>query len=160
MTLAPRSCHRRAGLGTWDLLFVLGLAVCLVGVGYFVLRPSQGSDARSLTVVRLQAVGGALENYAIDNAGRFPTMRQGLEALLERPTGSGAPRNWRGPYLKDPALLHDAWGHELHYVAPGGSDPPRAFDLWSLGADNQEGGEGAAADVNSWDRATFLPPRS
>ena len=159
MTPSPRSC-RRAGLGTWDLLFLLGLAVCLVAVGYFVLRPTQGSDARSLTVVRLQAVGGALENYAIDNAGSFPTTRQGLRALLERPTGTGAPRNWRGPYLKDPGLLRDAWGQDFHYVAPGGGDPPRAFDLWSSGADNQEGGQGTAADVNSWDRATYLSPRS
>lgn len=158
MTALPYSRYR-AGLGTWDLLFLLGLAVCLVAVGYIMLRPTRGSDARSLTVSRLQEVAKALEDYAIDNAGSFPTTRQGLKALLEAPTGKNAPRNWRGPYLKDPGLIRDGWGREFHYIAPGGGDPPRAFDLWSPGADNREGGEGAAADVNSWDRTTLLSPR-
>ena len=45
-----------------------------------------------------------------------------------------------------PALRLDAWGNELKYRMPGlGAD----YDLFSLGADNKEGGEGLAADISS-----------
>ena len=153
--LHPR--YPRAGLGLWDTLALLGLAVSLLGVVYFVLRPGQSSDAHGLTVQRVQAIGDALEKYAVDNAGVFPNTHQGLRALLEKPTLPPVPGNWRGPYLKEARVLQDAWGTDLHYVAPGGGEPPRPYDLWSLGADHQEGGSGAAADVKSWDRTTFLP---
>jgi general secretion pathway protein G len=153
-----RAICPRAGLGAWDALALLGLAVSLLAAGYFVLRPSTSSDAHGLTVRRLLALSDALEKYAVDNGGAFPTTRQGLPALLVQPTRPPLPRNWRGPYLKDATALTDAWGYAFHYVAPGGGDPRRAYDLWSLGADNREGGTGEAADVNSWDRTTFLPP--
>ncbi|NLO75051.1 MAG: type II secretion system major pseudopilin GspG [candidate division WS1 bacterium] len=153
------SCgYHRQGRGLWDMLALIGLVVSLAGLGFFALRPGQSSGAHSRTVEHLRATGDALEKYAVDNAGQFPTTRQGLQALLQKPTEEPLPLNWRGPYLEDPRQLQDAWGKEFLYVAPGGGDPPRAYDLWSLGADQQEGGQGTAADVRSWESSTLLPP--
>ena len=51
--------------------------------------------------------------------------------------------------------LNDAWDMPLSYISPGGKDP--SYDLWSNGADKREGGEGADADIQSWDLATMSP---
>ena len=59
--------------------------------------------------------------------------------------------------LPEPAALQDAWGRQFHYVQPGVGDPPRPYDLWSLGADGVEGGSGADADILSWERGTMSP---
>jgi len=145
------------GLTAWELLAIIAL---LVALAFLVMRLVVGGgviDQRSLTISRLLAVSDALDKYAIDNGGQFPTTDQGLEALLEQPATEPQPRNWQGPYLSEAAALEDAWGRRFHYVQPGAADPPRPYDLWSLGADGAEGGTGADADILSWDRGTLLP---
>jgi general secretion pathway protein G len=42
----------------------------------------------------------------------------------------------------------DPWHNPFYYVAPGQHGK---FDIFSLGADNTEGGEGEDQDVKSWD---------
>ena len=56
-------------------------------------------------------------------------------------------RNWRpGGYLQH--VNHDPWGNDYQYATPGthGLD----YDLYSLGADGQPGGESYNADVGNW----------
>lgn len=87
-------------------------------------------------------VAMALRLYEVDN-GRYPTTEQGLRALLQKPTGSPAPANWKGPYLEQEPL--DPWGRPYVYRCPG-AHPPRDYDLSSLGSDGTEGGD----DVTNW----------
>ena len=149
----------RAGIALWEYL-ALGLIAVTVLVGGRWLMVSDSSDkARDATVKRVQVVGAALDKYGADNGGAFPSAGQGLAALLSRPTKGTLPVNWNGPYLRDATALHDGWGREFHYVAPGGGDPPRAYDLWSLGPTGREGGTGPNAEIESWDRTTWLLPR-
>ena len=55
-------------------------------------------------------------------------------------------RNWRaGGYLKK--VNKDPWNNEYQYVFPGTHGE---YDLYSLGADGQAGGEGADADIGNW----------
>ncbi len=54
---------------------------------------------------------------------------------------------WNGPYVKK-SSLKDPWGREYVYTYPGEHGD---FDIYSLGADGQPGGEGKNADINSWD---------
>ena len=77
----------------------------------------------------------------IDN---YPTSEEGLSALVEQPVGAS---NWNGPYLKKKTIPKDPWGNDYHYRSPGENG---MYDLYSLGQDNMEGGEGDAADVVSW----------
>ena len=42
----------------------------------------------------------------------------------------------------------DAWGREFIYVCPGEHGD---YDITSYGADGQENGEGAGADITNWD---------
>lgn len=156
----PVSRLRRSGLAAWEVFGLLLLAAAVVVAGRWLLASEGGSSQHTLTVRRLEAVSEALNRYAADNGGAFPTPKQGLAALLTEPTEPPRPVLWRGPYLKDAALLQDAWGRPFHYVSPGAGDPPRPFDLWSLGADNREGGRGPDSDICSWDRTTLASPRS
>jgi general secretion pathway protein G len=83
-----------------------------------------------------------LDIYRLD-LGRYPTNDEGLKALNTRP---GNAEKWDGPYLRKD-LPPDPWGHEYVYRFPGQHGE---YDLYSMGADGQEGGEGEAADVGNW----------
>lgn len=133
----------RAGLTLIELLvvlLVLGLVAGLIGPQLF----GRVSEAKQTTArTQLELLGVALDSYRLDN-GRYPTGAQGLEALWTRPTGSPAPTNWRGPYLRKPVPL-DPWGKPYQYRAPvaGGE----GYELRTLGRDGAEGGTGEDADV-------------
>ena len=86
----------------------------------------------------------SLELYKLDNF-LYPSSEQGLEALVNKPSGEGT-KNWReGGYIKK--LNKDPWGNEYQYSYPGSNGE---FDVFSLGADAAAGGEGEAADIGNW----------
>jgi general secretion pathway protein G len=91
----------------------------------------------------IRAYGVALDTYRMDNF-KYPTTDQGLPALAAQPSDA---KNWRGPYTKG-GLKKDPWGNDYRYVYPGTRG--QEYDLFTLGADNQEGGEGIDADIGSW----------
>lgn len=77
--------------------------------------------------------------------GRYPSMQEGLSALAAPPPRPGGPGTERGaPYIR--ALPNDPWGRPYAYVIPGAETD---YDLYTLGADGLEGGEGADADVRA-----------
>ena len=89
----------------------------------------------------------ALEMYKLDNQ-RFPSTDQGLQALVEKPTGSPAPKRWNpSGYLKKAKLPMDPWGSDYQYLSPGSTGP---YEIYSLGADGSEGGEGYDTDIGNW----------
>ena len=71
---------------------------------------------------------------------QFPTNEEGL-AILRKKT----PQHANGILSSD---IKDPWGTEYIYVYPGVHG---TYDLLSYGADGQEGGTGANADITSWD---------
>lgn len=94
----------------------------------------------------IQAIETALTMFRLDNF-RYPTTEQGLRALVQQPSDPSI-RNWRqGGYLQRGAMK-DPWGNDYQYVYPGTRG--REYDLWSFGADGQEGGEGNDADIGNW----------
>ena len=102
-------------------------------------------SAAKKTAAREQINGfvQALGMYKLDT-GRFPTTEQGLQALRVKPQGAD---RWDGPYLPQD-IPNDPWGKAYHYKFPGdhGDEP----DIWSFGADGQQGGEKEDEDVLSW----------
>ena len=65
------------------------------------------------------------------------------------PTVHPLPNNWRGPYLRKEVPL-DPWRNPYIFISPG-SVNPTGYDLLSLGADGELGGEEEDADVVSWE---------
>lgn len=88
----------------------------------------------------------AIETYRLENLS-YPPERDGLQALLRAPAGLARPERYRqGGYIR--RLPEDPWGNPYQYRQPGvrGS----SFDVFSLGADGSEGGEGDGADIGNW----------
>ncbi|WP_437363182.1 type II secretion system major pseudopilin GspG [Inquilinus limosus] len=142
-TPAAARRRRQAGFTLIELLVVLVILGLLAGlVGPRVLAYLGGARADSARL-QIENFKSALDLYAID-VGGYPTTAQGLKALLANP---GGVRGWNGPYLRSNALPQDPWGNAYSYRAPGQHG---AFDLYSLGADNREGGSGDDADITSW----------
>ena len=64
---------------------------------------------------------------------------------------SPEPRNYRdGGYIR--RLPNDPWGNPYQYLSPGDNG---TVDIFSLGADGQEGGEGVNADIGNWNMQDF-----
>lgn len=103
----------------------------------------QSDKARiKTTETTLATVANGLKTFRVDN-GRYPSTQEGLNALVTPPQGA---KNWpEGGYISGGAVPKDSWDNDLQYVAPGTEG--RAYDLFSLGADGQEGGEEGNADI-------------
>jgi len=146
---SPR-VRRSAGFTLIEIMavvLIMGLLMSLVGVAVF----SQVDKARVTTTrMKIKQVGNSLERYYMDN-GRYPTSEQGLQALLQKPSGSPEPRNYpRGGYIRDKGMISDAWDQPLEYESPGQRNPDW-FDLWSTGADGSPGGTDTNEDIGNWD---------
>lgn len=106
-------------------------------------RPEQARVVRAKTDIA--TLSAALDLYNLDNF-NYPSTEQGLEALVERPSGDPEPANWKSSgYLKN--LPKDPWGRPYEYLSPGeGGD----YDIISLGRDGAEGGTEYDADISNW----------
>lgn len=133
----------QAGMTLLELLVViaiLGLLATTVGTVALSYLDRAKSDATQLRVDHLLA---ALDLYRLD-MGRFPSNAEGLNALMTAPAGA---ERWSGPYLHRAETLEDAWGNLFLYENPGQHGP---VDIYSLGADEAEGGEDENRDITSW----------
>jgi len=125
------------------VIIILGVLAALV-VPNIMGRPDEARVTAAQSDIR--SLSNALDLYKLDNF-NYPTTDQGLEALVNKPAGSPEPKNWnQDGYLKK--VPKDPWGNEYLYLSPGAQGK---FDLYSLGADGREGGEGVDADITSWD---------
>ncbi|MEY4747871.1 MAG: hypothetical protein RIQ60_85 [Pseudomonadota bacterium] len=121
------------------VMVIIGLLAGIVAPQYFAqLGKSNAKVARA----QIESFGQALDQYRLD-VGQYPTTEQGLAALRAAPQGL---TRWQGPYLKR-EIPNDPWTRAYIYTSPGQHGD---YDLSSLGADGQAGGEGEAADVTSW----------
>ena len=89
---------------------------------------------------QIKLLDDALQQYKLD-VGTYPSDLQGLMENIDQS------EKWDGPYIK-PRVPLDPWGAEYNYVFPGDHGE---FDIYSFGADGQEGGEGEYADQNNWE---------
>ena len=97
--------------------------------------------------IDLTQIETGLDMYAADN-GQYPTTEQGLQALITKPTSPPEPLNFNGPYVK-PTDFKDPWGIAYAYTSLS-THEGYDFDLYSYGADSQEGGTGESADITNW----------
>lgn len=129
---------QKNGFTLIELLVVLLILSGLAGlVGPKVLKYLGGSQVKTAQV-QLHDLSVALDMYAVDQ-GRYPNAQEGLQVLVVAPEG-GAP--WGGPYLKGGELPKDPWGQAYRYEVN-----EQGYELMSLGADREDGGEGDAADL-------------
>jgi general secretion pathway protein G len=126
-----------------EVLVVITIIALIMGlIGPRVLNYLTESKAKAAKI-QIESLASALDLYFLD-AGRYPTTSEGLGALIQHPAGTNG---WNGPYLRGNAVPNDPWGRPYVYRSPGQHGP---YDIISYGADGQEGGTGAGADIASW----------
>lgn len=144
-SIVSRSTASRLQRG-FTLIEIMVVVVIIGILAALVLPNVMGRvDQANITKAKqdIRTYGAALDMYRLDNF-RYPTTDQGLQALVAAPSDA---KNWRGPYLKG-GLRKDPWGNDYRYAYP--SSRGQDYEIFTLGADNQEGGEGTDGDLGSW----------
>ncbi|MEN8199412.1 MAG: type II secretion system major pseudopilin GspG [Thermodesulfobacteriota bacterium] len=145
----PEPCTSRqlnqGGFTLIELLVVLVIIGILAGyVGPRIMGHPEDAK-RTMAEAQMTALETALESYKLDN-GVYPSTEQGLQALVEQPSGAA---KWRkGGYMKKGKVPMDPWGNDYLYLSPGTHSD---FDIISYGSDRESGGEEENADVNNWE---------
>jgi len=120
------------------VVIILGILAAVV-VPSVMDKPGQARITKAKQDIR--ALESALNLYKLDNF-RYPTSDQGLEALVNKPSATPEPKNWK-QYM--PRLPKDPWGEPYQYISGDGN----SIEIISLGSDGAVGGEGEAADIKN-----------
>ena len=133
---------RSSGFTLIELLLVLVILASLAAivVPKFARRTEQANETSAKT--QIASFETALDTFEID-IGRYPTNIEGLDALVQKPSGVD---KWKQPYLSRPQIPKDPWGNEYVYRQPGQHNE-YGYDLYSMGPDGQEGG---GDDITNW----------
>lgn len=124
-------------------LIEIMIAVTIIAILGALVVPRLMDLPQRARVVKVKGDIGAfqlgLARFSNDNASRYPSTEEGLQKLVEE------------KYIDNKkGVLLDPWGQPYNYRYPGEFDPENP-EIWSLGADGKEGGEGYNADIKSWE---------
>nr|WP_242112337.1 type II secretion system major pseudopilin GspG [Luteimonas aquatica] len=133
---SPRSAQ--AGFSLIEIILV---TVLIGGIVAFAASKIMGGGDKAkynLAKAQVQTLAEKISSYQMDT-GNLPGS---LNDLVAQPGGAS---NWLGPYARE-ADLKDPWGTPFEYKVPGDNKP---FDLVSLGADRQAGGDSVKGDIKN-----------
>lgn len=128
------------GFSLFELLVVLAILAMIIGlvaprvIGYL------GRSKTQTASIQVNYIRSALDLFMLD-VGRYPTEEEGLKVLV---SNDGNLENWNGPYLKSRDVPEDPWGRPFRYRLEESGREPAVF---TLGADNEPGGEGENRDI-------------
>jgi general secretion pathway protein G len=140
----------------------LGFTAVIVGAWLFLDRGPQvpvlppgvaaSPDALQTSEAQISAARRVLDSSGIvalaierfhRTMARYP---RDLDELRNPPASAGTNEHWNGPYVNNPKLLIDPWGHPYRYVAPGQHNT-ESYDIWTVGPDGQSDN---TDDMGNW----------
>lgn len=130
----------QGGFTLVELLLVLVILALIAGLVLpGIIGKAEGAKVRaaSAQITRLEM---SVETFYLDTG----TTPDSLQELVSEP---GDVTGWNGPYVKN-SLLNDPWGKAYQFRSPGEHGD---FDIYSYGADGEQGGEDRNADITSWE---------
>jgi len=147
-SLTPSVDARPAAAQRGFTLIEMMVVVVIIGLLVGIVAPQLIGNIDTASINRtkqdIRNIETALNLYRLDNF-RYPPTDLGLQALVTDPGEQQAP-NWKpGGYLR--SMPTDPWDNPYQYRYPG---QQFEFDVWSYGADGQEGGEAIDADIGNW----------
>ncbi len=134
----------QAGFTLIEIMMVVMIIGLLAGVAAYNMGGNIGVAQDTKIRSDIQTIQTQLMVYESMN-GFAPSSEQGLKALVQAPSSSPAPRNWR-QLMKEVPL--DPWGMEYQYVAPGRRNAD-SYDIFSAGKDRTPGTDD---DQGNWKR--------
>lgn len=138
ITPAAARRGRQNGFTLLEILVVIAILGLLIGLVAPAALRQLGGAKLSVAKQSIERLGAVLDLYKLD-VGSYPTTEQGLQALVERPTGTTV---WNGPYLKGDKVQADPWNHPFIYRAPS-NRRGKDYDLCSGGQSNSAGEPGS-----------------
>ncbi|WP_290890747.1 type II secretion system major pseudopilin GspG [Arenimonas sp.] len=135
MRRQPASPRHARGMSLIELMIVIVLIGSILAL--IASRVMGGQDRANVRIAETQLVtlAGKIDQFRMDT-GKLP------DSLDQLVNSTGA-TNWLGPYAR-PEELNDPWGTPIEFKRPGTNGP---FELVSLGADAQAGGESVNQDI-------------
>ena len=134
---------QREGQRGFTLVELLLVLMILAMLGALILPrifgTGEGAKVKA-AALQISRISMAVETFYLDT-GSIP---DGLDELVN---DAGNTIGWNGPYMKK-SLLQDPWRKDYQYRNPGQHGD---FDIYSYGADGQQGGEKFNADITSWE---------
>jgi len=131
---------QHSGFTLIELLIVMAILALLAGLVGPTLWNKLGGAKTDTAATQIKSFEAALDSYRLD-LGKYP---KEMQDLVKNSSGKS---RWNGPYIKK--IPMDPWGNEYLYQNPGKHD--NDYDLYSYGADGQEGGEKKEdQDVVNW----------
>jgi general secretion pathway protein G len=111
------------------VVVILGILAAII-VPNIMDKPGQAKITKAKADIR--AIESAFNMYRLDHH-VYPTTDEGIEALVT------------GDYL--PRMPKDPWDRPYQYLSPGVQGK---IDIFTLGRDGAQGGEGEDADIGNW----------
>lgn len=143
-----RHTIRRSASGFSLIEIVIAMTIVAI-LGATAIKLMSGN----IDAAKEQAVQADIDAYSTQllvyegRAGRLPTTEQGLKALWEKPTSEPLPERWMALMEEE---KKDPWGQPYKYAYPA-TKSKKAFDIWSVGRDGQDG---TADDIGNFKNAS------
>ena len=135
--------RRRKGFTLVEILVVIVIITMLATLIVPKIGRQLSKAKVKLTETGIALIETSLQEFLME-CGRYPTQSDGgLEALYIAPPD--LVEVWDGPYIDSKKLI-DPWGYFYLYQYPSMVSNDE-YDIFSLGADGQPGGEGPDADI-------------
>jgi general secretion pathway protein G len=143
--LTPGQRSGEAGFSLIEVMVTIVIIGLLSTVVLLNVLPSRDKAMVEKAKTDIAVLEQAVDTYKLETLS-YPRTEDGLDALVSPPASlTNATRFRKEGYIR--RLPEDPWGNAYRYAYPGRSS---AFDVYSLGADGQPGGEGLDTDIGNW----------
>ncbi|MBS1958686.1 MAG: type II secretion system major pseudopilin GspG [Bdellovibrionales bacterium] len=140
-----KTLNDQAGFSLIEIMIVVMIMGILVGLVGPKVMSSFSRAKVDTTTVQMKQLATMLKNYRLD-CNLYPTTDQGLDALVQKPTGGQDCRNYApGGYTNK--IPKDGWDKDFLYESDGTS-----FTIKSLGADMKPEGKDYDSDISVTDK--------
>lgn len=137
--------HRKRSVAAFTLLeimLVVMIIALLAGAAIYMMRGNVDTARIVRAEADIQNLMTQLQMYDVLNGG-YPSTQQGIQALVDRPSGEPQPRKWRR--IMDQVPL-DPWNQPYQIRNPATQSKAR-IDLFSIGPDGQPN---TGDDIGNW----------